>query len=157
MRMAWLKGPDGSTGSLTPRLLKIRSEGFASPSGWTGKQAGRPQSVALQRRSGGVALPAWTGSPAGTVGPPVRVAQPGSKARPGRWGHWDSHFPSAGRSPERRASDSVTGEMAKMVNHVLSSLLRVGLGAFAKIFCQKGKWQQFLRRREDEETTPMFA
>lgn len=90
MRMAWLKGPDGSTGSLTPRLLKIRSEGLASPSGWTEKQAGRPQSVALQRRSDGVALPAWTGTPTGTVGPPVRVAQPGSKARPGRWGHWDS-------------------------------------------------------------------
>ena len=96
MRMAWLAVSDGSTGSLTPRLLKIRSGGAARPSGWTGKQAGRPQSVALQRRSGGVALPAWTGSPAGTVGPPVRVAQPGSKARPGRWGHWDRPFPQYG-------------------------------------------------------------
>lgn len=92
MRMGWLKVSDGSTGSLTPRLLKIRSEGGARPSGWTGKQTGRPQSVALQRRSGGVALPAWTGGPAGPVGPPVRVAQPGSKTRPGRWGHWDRPF-----------------------------------------------------------------
>lgn len=63
MRMAWLTGPDGSTGSLTPRLLKIRSEGAARPSGWTEKQAGRPQSVALQRRSGGAGLPVLDGNP----------------------------------------------------------------------------------------------
>lgn len=154
--MGWLKVSDGSTGSLTPRLLKIRSEGGARPSGWTGKRAGRPQSVALQRRSGGVALPAWTGGPAGPVGPPVRVAQPGSKTRPGRWGHWDSHFPSAGRSPERRASDSVTGEMAKMANHMLSSLLRVGLRAFAKIVCQKGNGNK-RKREEDGEKATTFA
>lgn len=98
--MGWLKGSGGSTGSLALAENSTRSEGLARPSGWTGKQAGRPQSVALQRRSGGVALPAWTGGPTGTVGPPVRVAQPGSKARKGRWGHWDSaNFPVRGVAP----------------------------------------------------------
>lgn len=61
--MGWLTVSDGSTGSLTLAENPARSEGFASPSGWTGKPAGRPQSVALQRRSGGVALPVLDGNP----------------------------------------------------------------------------------------------
>lgn len=63
MKVGWLKGLDGPTGALIPAENPTRSEGAARPSGWTGKRAGRPQSVALQRRSGGAGLPVLDGNP----------------------------------------------------------------------------------------------
>ena len=88
--MGWLKGSGGSTGSLTLAENPARSEGAASPSGWTGKQAGRPQSVALQRRSGGAGLPVLDGKP-----------------RQGRSGHRSGSL-SPGQRPERAAGDTGT-------------------------------------------------
>ena len=93
--MGWLKGPEGSTGSLAPAEEDpVRRDRKAL--GLDGKAGGAAPKRSAPARSGGVALPAWTGGPAGPVGPTFRVAQPGSKTRPGRWGHWDRPFPQYG-------------------------------------------------------------
>lgn len=60
MRMGWLKVSDGSTGALTP-AEEDPGRRARKALGLDGKAGERPQSVALQRRSGGAGLPVLDG------------------------------------------------------------------------------------------------
>lgn len=72
------KAPTARKGRWVEAEVKVRSAGSDRPSGWTERQAGRPQSVAAGSgvAAGPVCQP-WTGSPTG-IG---RVPGPGRTAR----------------------------------------------------------------------------